>query len=254
MKKVSLKGIAQKGKQKLFLIPYVFTFLNALFGFLSIINTLEGNFRAAAYCIILAACMDMLDGRLARAFGSESYLGMELDSLCDVVSFCLAPTLLLYTWCFDSVTPIIFIVLGFYMCAGLFRLAKFNTLPPDQKRYFIGLPTPIAAFFLADLVLRSEWVAQNYFSFLLAPNVLLVIMVMLALLMISPIRFPSGKYYAMRSLSTYIAGGLVLVLLLLCRLMGYPFFFLATVVYIVGGCASEFVCVMKRLLKFDHLS
>ena len=79
-------------------VPFIFTFANVFFGFFSIIKTIEGDFIAAALSIIVAAVMDGIDGRLARYLGTDGDLGSELDSLCDAVSFCLAPAVLLYSW------------------------------------------------------------------------------------------------------------------------------------------------------------
>ena len=96
------KNLKKKGKQNLFIVPFLFTFANAVFGLLSVIKTLECEFVTASYCIILAALMDFFDGKLARAFNSTSCLGMELDSLCDAISFCFAPAILLYSWYFHN--------------------------------------------------------------------------------------------------------------------------------------------------------
>ena len=84
---ITLRAVAQMStkrcKKSLFLIPFCFTFANAFFGFLSVIEALRGNVMLSALCIGFAACADALDGRLARALGSSSYLGAELDALCD---------------------------------------------------------------------------------------------------------------------------------------------------------------------------
>ncbi|MDP3888991.1 MAG: CDP-diacylglycerol--serine O-phosphatidyltransferase, partial [bacterium] len=165
MKSIRLQAIKKSGKKNLFIIPYIFTFLNACFGFLSIIKTLEFDFVMAAYCIILAACMDLLDGRLARAFGSTSCFGMELDSLCDAISFCLAPAILLYNWYLTDLDLVGFVVLSFYICAGLSRLARFNIGIHTNKMFFVGLPTPVAAFLMSEFVLHSTWIDGSIFSF-----------------------------------------------------------------------------------------
>jgi CDP-diacylglycerol---serine O-phosphatidyltransferase len=142
----TLKAVTKMGKKRykesLHIIPYFFTFANALFGFLSVIAALKGNFILAASYIGLAACMDACDGRLARAFGSTSYLGAELDGLCDAISFCCAPPILLYCFYQDTMGIVGLAILGSYLCAGLFRLAKFNTTKTTYNGYFSGLSTP----------------------------------------------------------------------------------------------------------------
>src|SRR3989338_3074570 len=118
--------MAQSSRHLKVLIPFFFTFGNVFFGFYSIIKTIEGDFIAAALCIMAAAIMDAIDGRLARFLGTAGDLGSELDSLCDAVSFCLAPSVLLYSWYLhDFGHAGLFVpALVLYLCAGLFRLAR----------------------------------------------------------------------------------------------------------------------------------
>ena len=190
---VRLKHLRESGKEQckksLFVIPYILTFSNAIFGFLSILKALEHDYTTAAVYIVMAAFLDGFDGRLARAIGSSSCFGMELDSLCDAISFCLAPTILLYSWFSDYIAGLGTLVLAFYLCAGLTRLAKFNST--DQKTHFefIGLPTTIAAFFIATLILYSNWMLCHSWKLLLYKQVLFPIVGIIALLMISPFKF-----------------------------------------------------------------
>lgn len=193
MKLISFKKLQYSGKKNLFLIPFFFTFGNAFCGFLSVINTLEEDYFMAALFILLAALMDLCDGRLARWFGSTSVLGMELDSLCDAISFCFAPAILLYSWSLYQLGIFGMIVLGLYLCAGLFRLARFNITSVNQTSYFTGLPTTIAAFFFANLVLYELWIAKSSFAAMVRPERIAFIGAVIALLMISSVKFPSLK-------------------------------------------------------------
>ena len=231
-----LRALRNSGKKKFFFLPYLFTFANALCGFLSILKTLEGAWVAAAYCIMLAAIMDMLDGRIARMLGSTSYLGMELDSLCDAISFCLAPAVLLYSWRLWQGGTWVLLVLILYLCAGLFRLARFNALGQMKQPYFLGLPTTIVAFFFANLIVYEGWLAQrSFFSFFIQGEVVTVLVGTLALLMISPVPFPSFKYYY----PSKIVRLLLLTALLLAIFMGVryhmPLVLFGIAVYISAG-------------------
>lgn len=194
---ITLRSVAQMSrkrcKKSLFVIPYCFTFANALFGFISVIEALQGNLGKAACYIGLAACADALDGRLARAFGSSSYLGAELDGLCDAISFCFAPTILIYSLFQHEINSLGMIVLGSYLCAGLFRLAKFNVTQSSSKAYFSGLSTPVSAFFLATLVLYFDWFTQSKFWFLVDMHGIIFVVSILSLLMISTIPFYAFK-------------------------------------------------------------
>ena len=113
------------------------------------------------YLLCLPHFMDLCDGRLARYFGSTSVLGMELDSLCDAISFCFAPAILLYSWSLYQLGIAGMVVLGLYLCSGLFRLARFNIISITQVTSFVGLPTTIAAFFFANVVMYEKWLASS---------------------------------------------------------------------------------------------
>lgn len=194
---ITLRAVAQMSskrcKNSLFVIPYFFTFANAFFGFLSVIEALQGNIVQAACCIGLAACADAFDGRLARAFGSSSYFGAELDGLCDAISFCCAPTILIYSLFQDRMSFFGISILGLYLCAGLFRLAKFNVTQSSCNAYFSGLATPISAFFLATLVLYYDWFCSSLFWFLVHDYGIVCVVGILSVLMVSTIPFPSFK-------------------------------------------------------------
>lgn len=174
-------------------IPHLFTFANASFGFLSVVNAMEGNYHVAAYCIFASFITDSIDGRLARAFGSASGFGMELDSLCDAVSFCFAPAILLYSCFWSEAHPVYFLVLAFYLCAGLARLARFNLSNGAQTVSFLGLATPVPALLLVHLVLYRTWFSTSFLRWLIGDTGLIFFVCFLALLMVSPIPFYSFK-------------------------------------------------------------
>ncbi len=235
-------------KKSLFIIPYCFTFANALFGFLSLIAALKGNFILAASYIGLAACMDACDGRLARAFGSTSYLGAELDGLCDAISFCCAPPILLYCFYQDFMGIIGVSILGAYLCAGLFRLAKFNTISNQFSGYFSGLSTPVSAFFLASLIVYYDWMKIHHMSWLLHPIGICAVVIILSLLMISTIPFPSFKNYTL-----YLSPSLLYIfpifgLLFFCWYHQLPTVFLATALYIISSLLYWLLSALKQFL------
>lgn len=134
--------------------------------------------------------MDALDGRMARLTGSMSDLGGQLDSLCDAISFCLAPAVLVYSWHLHKVAFLGFAACACYLVAGIFRLARFNLTSNEQSVFFLGLPVTAAGCFLATLVLntQSRVLTSSHLSGLLFTTLFL------GYLMISPVRFPSFKY------------------------------------------------------------
>lgn len=178
-------------KRYLLPIPFFFTFANALMGLVSVFYALEKDLVVAAYCILIAAVFDMLDGRIARALGVESMIGVALDSLCDAISFCFAPAILLYSWKLHS-AYVGKAAIAFYLCAGLYRLAKFNVVGFSNQSYFTGLPTTAAAVFFSNLVLFQLAMQSSWHVWL--PDVFLVILIVaVSVLMLSAIPFATCK-------------------------------------------------------------
>lgn len=156
------------------------TFLNIMFGSTAILYTISGNYRLAAILILAAVMMDGLDGRVARRLHTSSDLGRELDSLCDIVSFGVAPAVLLYSQVLASNYGFMALAafLIFIIC-GAYRLARFNVL--NISEYFLGLPITIAGGLLAILSLLAAY---------LHPLIILILVLALGLFMISSIRLP----------------------------------------------------------------
>ena len=127
-------------------VPGLFTVLNLFCGMLSIVQSMEGQFFAAAWFIILAVLCDGMDGKLARLTHTETRFGFELDSLCDVVSFGVAPAILCYRWVFQDLRVFGFFIVFFYLMAGVYRLTRFNVIQNgDRTHGYLGLPIPVAA-------------------------------------------------------------------------------------------------------------
>jgi CDP-diacylglycerol--serine O-phosphatidyltransferase len=233
-------------------IPFIFTFANVFFGFLSIIKTIEGDFIAAALCIIVAAVMDGLDGRIARYLGTSGDLGSELDSLCDAVSFCLAPAVLLYSWYLHDFGHVGLFApaLVLYLCAGLLRLARFNLLDNDQHIFFLGLPTTIAALFFAQLVLYQQFVGETLPT-VLDKNVLVGLVASMAFLMLSSLKFPAFKKpnFSFRRLVTYFKIGFMVAIASWCYYYDYPFFLLLITAYILGSLLVNCFFKAKIIIK-----
>ena len=186
-------------KRKFRFLPHLFTLGNAFFGFSSLILVFEGELVAAAYCIFLGALMDALDGRVARFMGVESELGVQLDSLCDAISFCLAPAFLVYVWILKQLGIVGVIVGALFLLAGLLRLARFNLIHAKQTIFFLGLPTTVAGCFLTTVLLNSKLLVYNsQFIFFVA-----LLVVILSWLMISSVRFPSFKQKLFRAKKNY---------------------------------------------------
>jgi CDP-diacylglycerol--serine O-phosphatidyltransferase len=167
-------------------IPNLFTAINMFCGFLSILSASEGNYNYAAWLIFVAATFDALDGMVARLTNSTSELGVELDSLSDIVSFGAAPSFLLYKTFFYSMETWGIIISALPLIAGGFRLARFNIqLVGFSKSFFLGLPIPSSALTIASFVLAFYNDGfQKPISDFIAPMILV-----LSFLMVSNIRY-----------------------------------------------------------------
>ena len=144
------------GKKGFYLLPNLFT-TSALFaGFYSIVQAMNGNYDHAAMGIFVALIMDGLDGRVARLTNTVSDFGSEYDSLSDMVSFGVAPALVIYVWALQPLGKLGWIAAFIYCTCAAFRLARFNVkLDLDNKTHFFGLPSPAAATLLASFIWLS---------------------------------------------------------------------------------------------------
>ncbi len=170
-------------------VPSFFTLGNLLSGFFSIIQASQGNLEFAAWLIVFAGFFDLLDGMMARLAGVDSSFGVELDSLCDIVSFGVAPSFLLYQFGLNEF-PFGAFLAALPAITGAVRLARFNTIQHVGKPdYFIGLPIPAMAGTIVAFILTFH--DDSWFSWLERGRLSIVIplTVLLAALMVSPVRF-----------------------------------------------------------------
>jgi CDP-diacylglycerol---serine O-phosphatidyltransferase len=182
--------LQERRSQGIFLLPGLLTTGNLVCGFLALILTVEARYAEAALAIYVAMIMDLLDGRVARLMRATSQFGVEFDSLADVVSFCVAPGFLIYSFAlFDLGRPAWFGAFLFVICGAL-RLARFNVYTgTTDRRFFVGLSTPAAAGVIVSTVVLlhridlSRWVLTG-----VAVGTYFV-----ALLMVSTFRYWSFK-------------------------------------------------------------
>ncbi|ENV80710.1 CDP-diacylglycerol--serine O-phosphatidyltransferase [Acinetobacter ursingii] len=186
----------QKIKRRgIYLWPNLITTAALLSGFYSITASMNGEFLQAIYAIFLAALLDGLDGRVARAIGAQSAFGEQYDSLSDLLAFGVAPAILMYSWSLHDLGRIGLACCFIYTACAAFRLARFNVqIGVVDKRYFIGIASPLAAILVITLI----WVSRDYpFVFdirdIKVQIAYAIYMVIVAILMISNIKYYSFK-------------------------------------------------------------
>lgn len=174
----------------IYVLPNLMTTGNLFFGFFAIIQALKAQFIIAAYAIVAAAVFDLLDGRLARLTRSTSKFGAEYDSLCDLVSFGVAPGLMLFQWALHPFGRLGWVACFLFVTCGALRLARFNVQSTRvEKNYFQGLPIPMAAGIVASSILAFHDLELEALG-----NVgLLAMTALLAIVMVSNFRYRSFK-------------------------------------------------------------
>jgi CDP-diacylglycerol--serine O-phosphatidyltransferase len=198
----------RKGLKKgVFLLPNLIT-TGALFsGFYAIIASLTGAFESACIAIVIAGFLDALDGRIARLTNTTSEFGVQYDSMSDLVAFGVAPAILLFSWALQDLGKIGWLIAFLYMCCAALRLARFNTAP--DSKVFSGLASPAGAGTVATMV--WTWVDNLPPMDSLQISVLVgVIASVLALLMVSNVRYYSPKNIKGRVPFPYMLGAVML--------------------------------------------
>lgn len=144
------KTIKRKG---IYLLPNLFTTAALFSGFYAVVSSMQGRFEEAALAILVAMVMDILDGRVARLTNTQSAFGAQYDSLSDMVSFGVAPALVMFNWSLASLGKFGWAVCFIYVAGAAVRLARFNTMAEsDDKNYFTGVASPAAAASVACAV------------------------------------------------------------------------------------------------------
>ena len=150
---------ANKRRRGIYLLPNLFTTGCLFGGFYAITAAMKGDFDLAAIAIFAAMIMDGLDGRVARLTHTQTAFGAEYDSLSDMVSFGVAPALVMYLWSLSGLAKLGWFAAFVYAAAAALRLARFNTqIGVEDKRYFQGLPSPSAAAIVTGFI----WVGETY--------------------------------------------------------------------------------------------
>jgi CDP-diacylglycerol--serine O-phosphatidyltransferase len=231
-------------RKGVYLLPNLLTTAALFAGFFAVIKSVEGDFVPAAVAALVALVFDGLDGRVARLINAETDFGAEYDSISDAVSFGLAPAVLIYQWALQPFGNIGW--LGgflFTACAGL-RLARFNTQSAvKDKRYFQGLPVPAGAATLATWVLFVE---EAGFAGMWVNLATLFAVYLIALLMVSNVRYRSFKDADLRYRVPFPVAVLVVGLLILVAvdppLVLFGFFF----VYALAGPVATIFQLRRR--------
>ncbi len=251
-----------------YIIPNLITTGNLFFGFFSIVKCLQGDFQWAASAILLAAVFDVLDGRVARLTGGSSEFGVQYDSLCDLVSFGLAPAFLMYQFGLRDLGRIGWVICFLFLACGALRLARFNVQSSIGKASgdFTGLPIPMAAAVVACFVAFTvevsrrnnpeldflRWWVEVFPSPTFKIRFMAVMGPALAFSMVSNIAYRSHKAFKLRGISPFkfLVGAVVVASLVAFQpeLLGFAI----AMLYALSG-PFEWLIGWKKPLEDDEI-
>lgn len=220
-------------RKGIYILPNLFTTAALFAGFYAIVQAMNGQFEYAAIAIFIAMIMDGLDGRVARWTHTESDFGAQYDSLSDMVSFGLAPSLVMYEWALSGLGKLGWLAAFLYAAAAALRLARFNVQTGGDSRYFTGLPSPSAAALIAGLV----WVLHATYG---VPGkevsfIALGFTVFAALSMVSNIRYHSFKHLNVKDRVSFVTVFAVVLIFVLISLDPPQVLFLGFLGYAISG-------------------
>lgn len=239
-------------RRGIYLLPNIFTTGAMFAGFYAIVASMNGHFEKAAIAIFIAMILDGVDGRVARMTNTQSEFGAEYDSLSDMVSFGVAPALVMYQWSLSSMVDLGWqwgklgwLAAFIYTACAAMRLARFNTqVGTADKRYFQGLPSPSAAALIAALV----WVGVDH-SVVGADisKYVVVLTIALGLLMVSNILFYSFKEIHFKGKAPFYSILIVVLVLALAALDISKALFIVFGVYTLSGPVFSLFRKVRKL-------
>ncbi|WP_303903658.1 CDP-diacylglycerol--serine O-phosphatidyltransferase [Thiohalomonas denitrificans] len=234
----------ERRRRGIYLLPNLFTTAALFAGFYAIVAAMNDQFVPASVAIFVAMVLDGLDGRVARMTNTQSEFGAQYDSLADLISFGLAPALVMYEWSLSGLGKLGWLAAFIYTAGAALRLARFNVqLAVADKRYFTGLASPASAGVLTGMV----WVFQDYgvegeqlqwATFALT--------VACGILMVSNVRYYSFKDLDVRGKVPFFALLIIVLLFVLVSTDPPKVLFGAFLVYALSGPVTTLMLLRRR--------
>lgn len=228
----------------IYILPNLFTTGAMFSGFYAITSAINGRFETAAIAIFVAMILDGLDGRVARMTHTQSEFGVEYDSLSDMVSFGVAPALVMYLWAFESLGGLGLFAAFVHTAGGALRLARFNTqVEVADKRYFQGLPSPAAAAILAG----GLWFSLEYgYEIDTVKYVALILTISTGLLMVSNFRYSSFKEIDLKGRVPFVVAIIIMLGIAFIMVQPQSMLFLFALGYAISGPVITLLTLRKK--------
>lgn len=241
--------------KSIYILPNLFTSASLFSGFYSIIAAFNSHFILASVCIYIAAVMDLLDGRVARLTNTQSAFGAEYDSLADIVSFGVAPALIIYFWAVKHLHQFGWAVAFIYLACVALRLARFNTQldnnnSSEGRRYFMGLSCPASAATIAGFVWFCNSIgyssAQGWVTCFST-----IVTLYLSAMMVSNIKFRSFKDYDLKGKVVFTQTVAVVFIIAIIFIDPSITLFVIFMMYSLSGFTIWFINKYKTSEKFN---
>jgi CDP-diacylglycerol--serine O-phosphatidyltransferase len=236
------KGPIHKG---VYILPNLFTTGSLFTGFLAVIWAAQGNVEGSALAILISALLDGLDGKVARLTGTSSEFGLQYDSLADLVAFGVAPAFMAYSWHLHIYGSTGIAVAFLFVACGALRLARFNIIThTTPKKYSVGITITASGCAMACFVFFMPYVPE--FMLPAVPGFMLSMTMLLAVLMVSRVRYYSFKEFGFMKAHPY--SSLVTVILGFVLIASAPrlFGFLLCGGYALSGPAYTYIILPRR--------
>ena len=230
-----VNGQPTNGKRRrgIYLLPNLFTTAALFAGFYAIVSAMNGRYEPSAIAIYVAMVLDGMDGRIARLTNTQSDFGAEYDSLADMISFGLAPALVVYEWSLSSLGKLGWLAAFLYTAAAALRLARFNTqVGIADKRYFQGLASPSAAAIVAGLVWLGDDLGMSGSDLSYAA---LGTTVLVGILMVSNLRYHSFKALDLKERMPFFKAIVIVLMFVLIAMHPPQILFALFLAYAVSG-------------------
>ncbi|MCK4840249.1 MAG: CDP-diacylglycerol--serine O-phosphatidyltransferase [Methylococcales bacterium] len=231
----------------IYLLPNLFTTGAMFAGFYAMTSAINGRFETAAIAIFVAMILDGLDGRVARMTNTQSDFGVQYDSLSDMVSFGVAPGLVMYLWAFGSLGKLGLFAAFVHTAGGALRLARFNTqVEVADKRYFQGLPSPAAAAILAGGLWISLELGYDVDSI---KYLALILTISTGLLMVSNFRYSSFKEINLKNRVPFVVAIIVMLGIGFVMAQAEIMLFLLALGYAISGPVITMILIFRKKRK-----
>jgi len=232
----------------IYLLPNLFTASSIFIGVISIVEASKEHFVLASWLILLALVFDGLDGRVARMTNTTSQFGVEFDSLADIISFGIAPAMLLYFFTGNDFGRFGILVSALFVIFGAIRLARFNiSTAKTDPNVFIGLPIPTAAVFISMWILLFHKYSPEEYGI-----VLLFLALGVSILMVSNFRYPSFKKIQLDRPMLFKTMIILVLAFSLLYLFSAEGFALIILLYVLYGPLRAIKTISMRHIKIRH--